>query len=154
MGQLPKFNTENDNLRWVGQKTLTPLLTVKSAIAIREIKASSATWKNLPAIFFLFGRLLSVLSPTSDTFFLFTQTKGGLQKRILYGTIPILRQEKDWLGEWVSAWVGGSSKWPVLMMFSTVFTIYVCWHSRWVGPKLCWRNIGMVPMQKKLFCWW
>ena len=31
------------------------------------------------------------------------------------GTIPILRQQKDW--------VGGSRKWPVLLKFSSVFML-------------------------------
>ena len=31
------------------------------------------------------------------------------------GTIPILRQPKDW--------VGGPRKWPVLLTFSTVFML-------------------------------
>ena len=38
------------------------------------------------------------------------------------GTIPILRQQKDW--------VGGSRKWPVFLTFSTVFMLI-----RWVGSK-------------------
>ena len=42
--------------------------------------------------------------------------------RLLFtaGTIPVLRQQKDW--------VGGSRKWPVLLTFSTVFMLI-----RWVG---------------------
>ena len=33
------------------------------------------------------------------------------------GTIPILRQQKNW--------VGGSRKWPVLLTFSTVFVLLI-----------------------------
>ena len=36
--------------------------------------------------------------------------------------IPILRQQKDW--------VGGSRKWPFLLMFSTIFMLI-----SWVGSK-------------------
>jgi hypothetical protein len=50
-------------------------------------------------------------------------------------TIPILRQQKDWVGL-----ENGQFCWRSVL--------YLCRHSRWVGqksPKLCWRNIGMVP---------
>ena len=42
------------------------------------------------------------------------------------GTIPILRQQKDW--------VGGSRKWPVLLMFDTICT-YADKVGEWVGYK-------------------
>ena len=46
------------------------------------------------------------------------------------GTIPILRQQKDW--------VGGSKKWPVLLMFDTVLML-IRWVSGWgiKRPKIC-----------------
>ena len=48
------------------------------------------------------------------------------------GTIHILRQQKDRVG----GWVGGSRKWPVLLMISTVFIADLV--GGWVGksPKL------------------
>ena len=56
---------------------------------------------------------------------------------ITRGTIPILRQQRDC--------VGGVRK---LAIFTDV-QYYLCWHrvGRWVkkSPKMCWRNIGMVP---------
>ena len=44
---------------------------------------------------------------------------GQRLRSVLKGTIPILRQLKDW--------VGGSRKWPVLLTFITVFML-----TRWV----------------------
>ena len=48
-------------------------------------------------------------------------------------------------------WVGGSRKWPVLLTFSnaTIYSHIVSEWCDWVGvkksPKLCWRNIRMIP---------
>ena len=52
------------------------------------------------------------------------------------GTIPILRQQIDWVG---------GVRWQFLLKFSTY---YLCWCrvGGWVrkSQKLCWRNIGMI----------
>ena len=59
------------------------------------------------------------------------------------GTIPMLRQQRDW--------VGGVRK---MAIFADV-QYYLCW--RRVGwcvkksPKMCWRNIGMVPYVTFIF---
>ena len=63
---------------------------------------------------------------------------------VVLGTIPTLRQQKDW--------VSGSRKWPFLLTFSTTY-IYADklgrWGSKW--PKICWRNIGMAPYNDRSF---
>ena len=57
-----------------------------------------------------------------------------------FGTIPILRQQWDW--------VGGVKK---MAIFADV-QYYLCWRrvSGWVrkSPKICWRNIGMEPLRR------
>ena len=67
---------------------------------------------------------------------IFHETRGGEGTLQNYsGTIRILRQQRDW--------VGGVKKWQFLLTFSTIS----CWSGGWVrkSPKMCWRNIGMIP---------
>ena len=49
----------------------------------------------------------------------------------IYGAIPILRQQKDW--------VGGSKKWQILLTSSTVLMVI-----RWVGRVQKGQNIADV----------
>ena len=63
------------------------------------------------------------------------------------GTIPILRQQKEW--------VGGLRKWSVLLTFSTVFMLIMLIYADGWGskrPKICWHNIGMVPYVIFTYC--
>ena len=66
-----------------------------------------------------------------------TDTSQELPLRLVFGTIPKLRKQKDW--------VGGFRKWP----FMQTSVLYLCWNSGWVrkSSKICWHNIWMVSLR-------
>ena len=53
------------------------------------------------------------------------------------GTILILRQQKDW--------VGGLKKKAIFADVQYCFYPHIVGGWVWKSPKMCWRNIGMVP---------
>ena len=59
------------------------------------------------------ARIIGVQTPI-------TNSSNACNSSFVLGAIPILRQQKDW--------VGGFRKWPILLTFSTVFMLI-----RWVG---------------------
>ena len=85
---------------------------------------------NLPSISYQFGS--SVLQSKARESALQTATAS---RPLQPGTIHISCQQIDWAGS-----ENGDFCWFSLL--------YLCWHRGWVGrksPKMCWRNIWMVP---------